>query len=69
MTLKELKIQRALGTAEDMYSLVPGFFGNIKIGNNLIDIPYWLACKIDKLHKKGLSVHDCILDYAESQIQ
>ena len=76
MTIKEFRIQRALGTAENTYSIRPdGFFGviefndeKIKFNSELIKIPYWLACEMRDLRKKGLPSHDLLFNYIETQL-
>ena len=76
MTIKEFKIQRALGTAENSYSIRPDeFFGRVefndeklKFNSELITIPYWLACKIRDLRSKDLPSHDLLFDYIEAQL-
>lgn len=69
MTVKEFKVQRALGIAEDSYSIRPdGFFGKVEFDNTLITIPYWLACNIRDWRDKGLPSHDLLFDYIEAQL-
>jgi len=74
MTLKEFKVHRALGTAENTYLIVPdNFWGKIsfskvRFDNTAIRIPYWLARNIKSLEETPASTYTLIFDYIETQL-
>lgn len=69
MTLKEFRIQRALGTAECSYSIKPdNFFGRIEFDNISITIPYWLFCDINSVIDRPYGAYTLVFNYIETQL-
>jgi len=78
ITIKEFKIQRALGTTNKMYSVMPdGFFGKIVFDSfyddNTITIPYWLSIKLVTMKAKKLIAqlhyNEIIYNYIEEHLK
>ena len=78
MTLKEFKIQRALGSVKNSYKIEPdGFFGKIIFDSfyddNTITIPYWLSIKLVTMKAKKLIAqlhyNEIIYNYIEEHLK
>ena len=78
MTLKEFRIQRALGSIKSSYKMMPdGFFGKIVFDsfydNNTITIPYWVSVKVVSMKASKLITHihynEIIYNYIEEHLK